>query len=154
MHMFGHDDISGDKEAVPLSHLFQLLLEDAVAGSSCEKRLSSITTEGEEVEVACVVIADQASGHDGQMLHRAMGHGQKSKGKNKGRDGFCDFPPCPNAGQGRAPTFAAGLEKTKGGPPAQQKLSNIVQKPSDHRMFDELVEPPVMPISTLRNRTA
>jgi len=58
MHMFGHDDISSDDEAVAMPHLFQFLLEYAVAGSRFEQRLSAITTEGDEVEVAGVVIAD------------------------------------------------------------------------------------------------
>jgi len=56
--MLGHDDVAGDDEAVASPHHVQFLLEDAVSGSRCEQRLPSIATEGNEVEVARVLIAD------------------------------------------------------------------------------------------------
>jgi hypothetical protein len=55
---FGHDNLSGDNEAVALPHLLQLLLEDAVSGPFSEQGLSLVTTEGHKVEVARVLIAD------------------------------------------------------------------------------------------------
>jgi hypothetical protein len=58
MDMFGHDDISGDNEAVALPHLLQFLLEGAVSGPFSEQGLSLVTTEGRKVEVARVLIAD------------------------------------------------------------------------------------------------
>jgi hypothetical protein len=57
-NMLGHDNISGDNEAVALPHLFQLLLEDAVSGPFSELGLSLVTTEGDKLEVARVPIAD------------------------------------------------------------------------------------------------
>ncbi len=50
-------------------NLFQFPLEDAVPGEGCEQGLSSVTTEGDEVEVARILIANQTCGRDGQMLH-------------------------------------------------------------------------------------
>jgi hypothetical protein len=62
MHVLGHDDISGDDESVPLSDLLQFLLENAVSGSNCERRLPSMATEGHEVKVAGMLVA--ANSHD------------------------------------------------------------------------------------------
>jgi hypothetical protein len=49
--MLGHDNISGDNEAVALPHLLQYLLEDAVSGPFSEQGLSPGTTEGDKVEL-------------------------------------------------------------------------------------------------------
>jgi hypothetical protein len=36
MNVFGHDDVSGDNEAVALPHLLEFLLKDVVSGSRVE----------------------------------------------------------------------------------------------------------------------
>ena len=58
MHMFRHDYVSCDDEAVALPDFLQLLLEDAVSGHFSEQGLSLVTTECDEVEIARVLIAD------------------------------------------------------------------------------------------------
>jgi hypothetical protein len=45
MHVFGHDDVAGDDEAVALPHPLQFLLKDAVSVPRFEQGLSSIATE-------------------------------------------------------------------------------------------------------------
>jgi hypothetical protein len=58
VNMLGHNNISGDNEAVALPHLLQYLLEDAVSGPFSEQGLSLVITEGHKVEVARILIAD------------------------------------------------------------------------------------------------
>jgi hypothetical protein len=58
MDMFRHDDVTGDDEAVTVPYFLQFFLKDCVPGSGFEQRLSVVTTEGEEVEMARVLKAD------------------------------------------------------------------------------------------------
>jgi hypothetical protein len=57
-NMLGHDDLSGGDEGMALPELLPLLLEDAVSGPCGEPEPSLVTTEGYNVEVARVLIAD------------------------------------------------------------------------------------------------
>jgi len=104
MHMLRHDDISGDNETVAQPHLFQFLLEDAVSASSCKQRLPAVATEGEEVKLAGILIADQPSGHDETCYTGSMAGGDRSKVKGKNSSDLGGLPPCPTTGQDGAPT--------------------------------------------------
>jgi len=111
--MVGHQDESGDKKAMPRPHLFQFLLEDLVAGSALEERLPSETTECDEMKMAGMLIADQAAGHGGEMVHFAPWDR-----KNKCENGLAFVAAHPSKrGMDGVPCFCGWV---KGGPPASQ----------------------------------
>jgi hypothetical protein len=58
MNMLRHDDVTGDDQAVTVPDFLQFFLKDGVPGSGLEQWLSVVTTEGEEVEMARVLIAE------------------------------------------------------------------------------------------------
>src|SRR5580658_3256388 len=58
MHVFRHDYVFCDDEAVALPDFFQFLLKNSVSGTCREQGLPSVTTECDEVEVARMLIAD------------------------------------------------------------------------------------------------
>jgi hypothetical protein len=75
MDMLRHDDVPEDTEFVMLACLFEGALT-AIAGlGSAEVRFPTITTEGEEVKVASVLITMEAPRH-GWIVGR-MGEGVK-----------------------------------------------------------------------------
>jgi hypothetical protein len=69
MDVFWHKDVSRYNEAVMLTHLFQILLEDEVTGSAFEERRPLETAERDEVKMVGMLITGQTAGHDGEMLH-------------------------------------------------------------------------------------
>src|SRR6185437_4625691 len=68
MNMFGHQDVAGNHKAVAPTYSLELTLEDAVRCRVVQQRQPPITTEGEKVKYAAVVIADKPLGHDGSIV--------------------------------------------------------------------------------------
>lgn len=64
VNVFGHDYISHDDEAVPLTSLLQDRKEAIATARAVEKRQSPVTGAGDKVQVMRTVTAMQAAGHD------------------------------------------------------------------------------------------
>ena len=64
MNMFGHDDVSYDRETISLAHLFENAKEAVAAARSAQERQSAIAGTGDEVQVMRAVGAMQAAGHE------------------------------------------------------------------------------------------
>jgi hypothetical protein len=71
--MFRHQNISRNYEAVFLPDYLKLTLEDGVGSVPRQQRLPAITTEGQEVKTAALLVTNEALGHDGKILRRAVG---------------------------------------------------------------------------------
>jgi hypothetical protein len=63
VNVFGHDNVSGDEESVPLTHSFQSLLEHVGGMRTSQQRVAMMTTEGYEVETANLLEALESPGH-------------------------------------------------------------------------------------------
>lgn len=61
--MLGHEDIGVESEAVRLPGLFEDLRKSVLRFRALEKGKTSITTEGDEVELACALSPFEADGH-------------------------------------------------------------------------------------------
>lgn len=61
--MFRHNDIAENIELVTTACLFERRLESSACGWSAEVGFATITTEGEEVKIACVLITTEAPRH-------------------------------------------------------------------------------------------
>ena len=68
VNVFGHDDITEDKEAVLHSRLFECLLEHLCRAVFHQKRLTAVATEGDEVKGADVLISLEAPGHEWRIV--------------------------------------------------------------------------------------
>ena len=62
--MLRHEYVSGNDKAEALANVFELAFEDRVCVGSGQKRLSSVTTEGDEVKDATFLVPDETLGHD------------------------------------------------------------------------------------------
>jgi len=58
-----YQDVARDDKTVPLSNQFKFALEDAVRCVVIQQGKSLIATEGDEMKLTGLVIADQVSGH-------------------------------------------------------------------------------------------
>ena len=63
MDALRHENVADDGELVLDTERFELPLEDGVAVGLIQKRFSSITTEGEEVETSGLLVPDQTFRH-------------------------------------------------------------------------------------------
>ena len=63
VHVFGHEDVAVELEAVSCAKRFEPVLEPRVGGVGVQAGKASIATEGEEVQVAFVLIPKQAERH-------------------------------------------------------------------------------------------
>jgi hypothetical protein len=68
VNVFRHQDVTGDHKAVSHSHCLKLLLEDAVGHRVVQQRLSAVTTEGEKVEAAGLLVTNQLLWYDGDFI--------------------------------------------------------------------------------------
>lgn len=62
--MFGHEDVSVEKEVVALSDAFDGFFEGCAGVVVVQVRKSAVTTEGDEVVVTESVVSLEAAGHD------------------------------------------------------------------------------------------
>jgi hypothetical protein len=67
MHMFRHDHVSGDVEAVLPARLFQREFEQALGLCGRQERLTPITTEGHEVQITGFLVPLQSPRHAGSI---------------------------------------------------------------------------------------
>ena len=87
MHVFGHDNVGDDVDAVPFPHLLQSLFEDVARLRGCEKRGPTVTTERDEMKIAGLLKAVESAGHDWSLI----GQGGIDRDGCHGRT----CPPCP-----------------------------------------------------------
>jgi len=52
MHMLWHEHVSGDDKTISLPHPFQFMLKSGVCTVRLQQRLSSMTTEGNKMELS------------------------------------------------------------------------------------------------------
>ena len=67
--MLGHDDVTEEKEIVSLPHRLQGVFEELPSACVVQVGLPSVTTEGHEVEIAGVLVADEGFWHGGIVSH-------------------------------------------------------------------------------------
>jgi hypothetical protein len=63
MDVLRHNDIPENIELVTMACLFERRRESSACGWSAEVGFATITTEGEEVKIACVLITTEAPRH-------------------------------------------------------------------------------------------
>jgi hypothetical protein len=63
MNMLRHQHISRHHKSVPQPYRFKLSFEDLVRASLAQKRQSSVTTEGDEVEDAALLVTNKTLRH-------------------------------------------------------------------------------------------
>ncbi len=78
MHVLGHDDVAHDVEVVTNSHRFQGAFEQVSGRGGFEVGTAVVTTEGYEVEVACLLVTDELIGHLDSMLDPGSDEGPRS----------------------------------------------------------------------------
>ena len=61
--MLGHDHVAEDMEDVSLADLFEYLFEEVAGCGARQVRRPVVTTEREEVEIACLLVALEVRGH-------------------------------------------------------------------------------------------
>jgi hypothetical protein len=59
VNVLRHHDVAGNVEIVFLAHPFKRVFEERSCLFRSKERRSLITTEGDEVEVTCLLISDQ-----------------------------------------------------------------------------------------------
>ena len=64
MNVFRHDHIAGDVKAVLAAGLFQRLLKQALGQGAGQPRLPTIAAEGDEVQVARLLVPLQSPRHE------------------------------------------------------------------------------------------
>jgi hypothetical protein len=79
MHMIWHDDVAEDIEVIPAAHSFEGVFEEASRCWRTEMWLFSVTTEGDEMEVSGVLVADEALGHFGIVSPVSMEYDNRSE---------------------------------------------------------------------------
>ena len=65
--VLGHEDIGVEVEAVGLTGLFEDLFDEVFGFGGGEEREAVVAAEGDEVEVAGLVVALEAGGHGGSL---------------------------------------------------------------------------------------
>jgi len=71
--VFGHEDVAMHLETVPFSQRFEPTLEAFVSGFGVQVWEPPITAEGDEVEVALVLVSAEADGHGVIVCRRWAG---------------------------------------------------------------------------------
>jgi len=66
VNVFGHQDVTGDDEAVTQPHRLKRLLEERLRRRRLQKRLAAIAAPGQVMKAAGVVIAHQSLSHNGK----------------------------------------------------------------------------------------
>jgi hypothetical protein len=69
MNVFGHHNISGNHKAVPQTHSLKPPLENAVGSLPRQQCLPTITTEGQKVRTAALLVTNKPICHDGRILY-------------------------------------------------------------------------------------
>jgi len=90
VNMLRHQHVSGDDEAVPLPHRLKFAFEDTPRRLAFQERLPSITTKGDEMEAAGLLVAHKPFGHDGRSLNPiqpARVRGRPPFARKKAKDG-------------------------------------------------------------------
>src|SRR6185312_6131849 len=72
MHMLGHDYIAGNNEVIASPHSLERGLEKLARVIGSKVGQPVITTEGEEMKAACLLITDQSPGSFGVRIHRTV----------------------------------------------------------------------------------
>jgi hypothetical protein len=67
MNVLRHQNISGHDKTVPRTHRLELSLEDSVGSLPRQQRLPAITTEGQEMKTAALLVTDKLC-HDEDIL--------------------------------------------------------------------------------------
>jgi len=120
VNVFGHEDISGDDEAVTLANGLQFALEGGVGLLDVQERESSITTEGNEVKLTGLLVTGQVSGHGERSLWHEAGLGvtppsiRLTEEGPKDNDGLAlvvSHPP--KRGGDEAPSLVVGIERAR-----------------------------------------
>jgi len=62
--VFGHDYVAEEAELVFFAHRLEGVLEDGSGVGGCQVRVTVVTTEGDEVEIACLLSSFQAWRHE------------------------------------------------------------------------------------------
>jgi len=84
MDMLRHDHVAGDEETVALAGLFQGAFKDLARLGVDQARLSAVTTEGDEVEVAGLVKALQSPGQGRKCTLVREGIESEKRGRGAG----------------------------------------------------------------------
>jgi hypothetical protein len=63
MHVLRHDHITGDNKAIARADPLQRIFKQFHGGDRGQLRAAPIATEGEEVELACLLITDALAFH-------------------------------------------------------------------------------------------
>ena len=63
--VFGHDDVCVDHQLIGGTGLFNDLFEGVFRALVCEIGKTTVTTEGDEVKLACLLSSFEAQGHSG-----------------------------------------------------------------------------------------
>jgi hypothetical protein len=87
VNVLRHQDISSDDKTVPLSNQFKFALEHAVGRVVVQQGQSLITTEGNEMKLAGLVIADQVSEHGEGSLAQGLAFVPTHPSQKDSKDG-------------------------------------------------------------------
>ena len=69
MHVLWHDDIAYHHESIADARLLQRFFKGVSRLSSAEIRLPVMTTKGQKVEVAGLLVSNQTARHGGGYIH-------------------------------------------------------------------------------------
>lgn len=97
MDVLRHEDVGRDTELLLLTGLLEDLLGDVFCGVGCEEGLAAVATEGDEVEVLCLLVASEhpTSRARGDPVE-AGGHGGASSLQLTLRKAAKDRAPAPD----------------------------------------------------------
>ena len=62
--MLGHDDVAGDHEKITAADALQRIFKELHCGDGGQVRPTAITTKGEKVEIAGLLVTDALAGID------------------------------------------------------------------------------------------
>ena len=85
VHVLRHDDVAGNRKEIAAADLLQSIFEELDGRDRREVGSAAIIAEGEEVEVACVLISAQ-SGRHGACFPTQAANGAAWMGHNPSRE--------------------------------------------------------------------
>jgi hypothetical protein len=108
MDVLGHDDIAEDVKVISAARGFQRALEETARLRRIQMRLPLVTTEGDEVKVSGVLIADEFLRHSGILtrefpLRVVALRNPRSQGRDLGHPQLLFFRCAPPAKTGSGP---------------------------------------------------
>src|SRR5208283_1659865 len=69
VNVLRHENVSGNHKFVATTHRLQFAPEEIVGSVPRQQRLSSITTEGQKVKAATLLVTNKSLRHNGRILH-------------------------------------------------------------------------------------